>query len=261
MSRVLTALGILFLGMAARAQAQDLPTALAAELQQAPPAAPAAAEEKWRIDLALYFWVASVQGDLTSGTLSASVDAEFSETLDRLDGAIALHEEIWHKNRFGILIDVNWVRVRDDPNVNGVASDVTVETGINEVAGAMRFLNGEVFLDVLAGARWVLFRSSIETASNGPSDTRETSLIDPMFGLRLGGDPTDWLRLSARVDVGGFGIGTELSGQFTLMAQFRLGDHVEFILGYRSLGMDIKSQGIDAQLRMHGPVFAVAFGF
>jgi hypothetical protein len=224
-------------------------------------AADAQPEKKWRFDAALYFWMADLEGDFNIKGFEAEATADFSDLFDHLEMALTLHGEAWHENKVGILLDVNFMSFEEDRE--RVTGDTTTEVDmlITEVAAGFRLQqHDQVFLDVITGLRWIGLDTSVEGA-NFERESEDRSLLDPLIGARVGWEPVDWLLLTLRVDVGGFGVGSDISGNFATYASWRVSQTFAVVLGYRILSLQVEDDDSDIRLTMRGPVIAVDVGF
>lgn len=232
--------------------------------QQPPPQAEGDHEKNWRLDFAVYIWFTDLSGEMTIGALSAKADESFSDLADKLSGALTLHVEAWNKKRLGVFADLCWMQFEDShahsTAIGTVEGDAKVEQAFIEGAVAARVWQEEVTLDFFTGVRVIYFKSELELDGLG-SREKTRWLFDPMFGGRILWDPLSWLRLSFRVDMAGFGIGTQLTGNAIGLVGFRLSDTFAIFAGYRAMGLQFKDGSMDVTLRMLGPILAFDVGF
>ncbi len=235
--------------------AAPLPEKLALAEQAPPPA-----DDKWRIDLALYFWMADLEGDFTVRGVSAEADADFSDLFDHLKMAATLHVELWHNQRVGVISDMNWMGFEDDDDAGPAETTVSLTLGMAEAAVAFRVKEDIMFIDILGGLRWIVV--DVDTEISGVAQESEShSYVDPIIGLRFGVEAADWLLLTMRVDTGGFGIGTDSEAFVTALAAFRISKGFAAIVGYRAFAMEVDDDDSQVNLRMKGPLVAIDVGF
>jgi hypothetical protein len=78
---------------------------------QAPARQTAAMDDQWHFNLAPYFYMAGVQGDVGVANLPpVTVDASFSDILENLDVGLQARFEA-RRNRFGFGADVVWMNL------------------------------------------------------------------------------------------------------------------------------------------------------
>ena len=100
----------------------------------------------------------------------------------------------------------------------------------------------------------------------GGTDIHEdvsTWWIDPVVGLRVGGDLTEKLSLTVSGNIGGFDIGSasKFSWEALALLSYRLGEHWSVAAGYRGLGLDRVKGDTQVDVVLHGPEIAFAYRF
>lgn len=224
-------------------------------------------EKNWQFNLApFYLWAVTIDGDLTLGPATAPVKVPFSDLFDNLESAFIVHFEGMHKNKWGFLVDVNYLDVANDVTVPigpGVPTNVDFTSTLGELSGLYRINDDRHNFDLIAGIRYVKMENKV-TANAGPvlADVSE-DWIDPLIGVRwLWGFADKW-QLVARGDIGGFGIGSDFAWQALAAVDWQPFKYVSFIGGYRALSMDYKDGSGSSQFRfdatMHGPLLGVNF--
>jgi len=73
-------------------------------------------------------------------------------------------------------------------------------------------------------------------------ETRKASVdadwVDPMLGLQYNAPFADDWRLNLRGDIGGFGIGSDLSYQVLANVHWQANERIGLVIGYRLIGFD-----------------------
>jgi hypothetical protein len=77
----------------------------------------------------------------------------------------------------------------------------------------------------------------------------------------VGWDVAEWLQLTFRFDVAGFGVGTELTGNAVITAGVRVSPTATVIGGWRSMAIEIDEDRYDLDVRLKGPLLAVNVKF
>jgi opacity protein-like surface antigen len=87
--------------------------------------------------------------------------------------------------------------------------------------------------------------------------------IDPVVGLRVGGDLTENLSLTVTGNVGGFDIGSasKFSWEVLALLGYRLGEHWSVTAGYRGLGVERQKGDTSVNLILHGPQVGLYYRF
>jgi len=121
-------------------------------------------------------------------------------------------------------------------------------------------------LEVFAGLRYNDLEATVDF--NLPelgNDSKGDSWIDPIVGSRM------WLPLSesftfiGRADIGGFGVGSDLTWQLGAYFQWQSSGSVSIIAGYRYLVMDYEdgkgAKRFAYDMTLQGPVLGLSWGF
>jgi hypothetical protein len=221
----------------------------------------------WSFEVTPYLWTAGFHGDLSARGREATVDAAFSDLLKELDFGAMLLGEVRY-DRWGLLLDGFYIKLSQDADTPGPAFsrvDVTSETGMLGPSLAYRAVWTDRFsLDVLAGARFWFVDTELDFrpgAIPGFRVDQSTSWIDPTVGLRLGVELTDRFSLKALGDVGGFGVGSDVTWQGFAGVGYRFDPRWSVSAGYRALGVDFRRGGFELDVIMHGPVAGIGYRF
>ena len=271
----------------------------AAYSQTAQPPEPKAAtpaESKWKVEVAPYFWMAGLKGDLTIKGIDASVNASFSDIWSNLKfGGMARVEA--RNDKWGIFLDTTYLKL--EPSVGGTRSftgplgrrtaellagaDLTMEQWTLELGGAYQLAKipvGEdkeriMYLDLLAGGRYWYLSADIDIkaalATNNNLITRNISQggskewIDPFVGLRTRIQLSKNLMLVLRGDIGGFSVGSQFSWNASGYLGYSVSEMVNLWAGYRALGVNYHDGSGDNKfvydVTFQGPVGGVGFQF
>ena len=150
----------------------------------------AAMDDRWHFNVAPYFWMPAVQGDVGVANLPpVSVDASFSDIFENFDGGLLARFDA-RRNRFGFGADFVWMNL-GAPAVDTELVDLSVDfrqflaegIGFYRVASGGRADN-PAHLDVLAGVRYFTSRTRLKGETRERRDVRHV-----LPGPRLGGRP------------------------------------------------------------------------
>lgn len=213
-----------------------------------------------------YLWAASVDGNVRLGSGGgASVGADFDELLDDLEAAAMLAVEARFGNGFGLLGDITWFDLEDEGTATGLAIPVEGRVGMfhGQLSGLWRPPGQEhVLFDVLAGVRVIDIET--EMRGDGPfalNPQGGDTFVDPVVGARATvplGEDFQFLVLG---DIGGFGVGTDLSYQVFASVGWAISRHVGIGLGWRHLGVDFSESNMSADFDFTGPLLGMRFAF
>lgn len=193
-------------------------------------AIPAGAEE-WKYDLELYLLGAGIDGTAGIGLVESEIDLSFGDVLEDLElGAMGLFRA--RKGRWAFLGDAIFVGL----GAAGAAADVDVDQLILEGVGVYMVTDR---LGLLFGGRYVDIDNEI--VFRGPLGVRASggdSWVDPVVGLGVESPMSEKWTFYGRFDVGGFGVGSELSYQVKLNLGYRPSERYSLRFGYRLLDID-----------------------
>lgn len=298
MRRVFHAVAIVATSIGTASFAADLPPRATTPL---PPQVPT-----WTYIAMPYAWLSSVSGTTTVKGRSTKIDASLGEILDRpipeeLFGLMGAFEA--RNGRFAVMTDLTYMKVGVSdsgararsvhPQIGGaVAAAVSLQFKmfIAEAALAYELLHWEgstpgtgTSIDLYGGGRfwWQNAEASLAlTAGLSIADltlrggravaaSGDVTWLDPLVGLRLRHHFSPSTELVLRADVGGFGIGSDLSWQAMgyLNWQFARTQSAVWsgMVGYRALYVDFsKGRGrshYQYDMLTHGPVLGLTARF
>ena len=229
------------------------------------------ADNGWKFELAPYLWMANISGDVTIRGFQASTDVSFSDIWDNLDFATELHFEAW-KGPWAFFLDPTYLKMSSDAKVGATNVSVKSEMALVEFGGIYRLIEeplGEkqkrfVALDLLLGGRYNSLKGTLEFPG-GLQPNGEQDWLDPFLGARLRWEFFPKLELILRSDLGGFGIGSKIAWNNSLLLQYKPKDWLGLVVGYRNLYMDYESGSgsnlFKYDVTMQGPIIALHFSF
>ena len=198
----------------------------------------------------------------------SDVDVPFSTIIDNLDFAFMGHFDM-RNDRWVVASDLVFVDLEHNEDVTHEDRTLgTVKAGIDmtlfEVVGGYRVSPA---VAVLAGARWVDMGEAFAYTGEIFGDDADTckSWIDPLVGVHVFAPLSEKWWLGLRGDVGGFGVGTELTWQAYADIGFKVSRVTSLVLGYHALDMDYEDGaglhyfGMD--MMVSGPQLGVVFTF
>ncbi|MFI5156989.1 MAG: hypothetical protein ACHQEM_12430 [Chitinophagales bacterium] len=233
--------------------------------------APARMNE-WKFLVEPYFWMASMNGSIGVGNLpSASICIPFNEILSHLSAGLMLYAE-GHNDKFAISSDLFYASLKQDASgKNGIANgNVTVKQLMWELAGLYRV---SPWLEFGLGARINSLDNGVDinvdsTLISGPhhrSGSKSVTWVDPIVITRLMGMIDKKWMLQLRADIGGFGIGSQLTWQLHPIVAYRFSKLFQTGIGYRILSIDYnKGSGSDQfiyDMDIYGPEIRLGFNF
>jgi hypothetical protein len=226
------------------------------------------AEDPWSFNLTVYGWATAIDGTISAGGRSADVDIAFEDVVKKLDMAFMATAEIRYK-RWGFMGDLIYARLSDDiaPPAGIVFSSTheVVKETIGPFALSYRVVDAKpAYLDLFAGARVYNFYSQIRLHPNlgqqGFDASGTTTWADPIFGARGRYYVSPIVFLNGYGDVGGFGVGSELSWQVVGTIGIQSARWCDLQVGYRALGFEYEGRA-NQKITTHGPIFGATIRF
>lgn len=209
-----------------------------------------------------YLWATGLDGSVGLGTIAADLDVGFSDLLDDLEIAVPIHFEA-RGPVFSLIAEVNFVGLEQDLEALGGTSDIDMLM--------FEFLSGWQFrenFELIFGARYTDLdvELNFEESPTGGDRTRfdeGQDWVDPIVGIRYAGQLNrrgTW-HSSFRVDVGGFGLGSDLVVNVRTILGVDLSHATTLWFGYHWLDTDYDDNGFLYDMLQQGPEIAVQFKF
>jgi hypothetical protein len=186
------------------------------------------------------------------------VDVPFSDILSNLHfagmGYFSMKNDTWFLS--SQLVYMNLQQSQDV--LNGTA-EVTVEETIADVGGGYRITE---LATLLVGARLVDLRTELSFDRNGKASK---TWVDPYVGAAFVAPLSERWWLDLHGDIGGFGVGSDLTWQAWADVGYRASDVMTVFLGFRAFDVDYED-GSGTNLFKYdvltsGPQLGVAFRF
>jgi len=200
--------------------------------------------KKWNFLTDIYLMFPYMDGETGIGeNLILPVDATPGDIFSKLQMGAMIYLEA-RTERWAITSDLVYMNLNQEmtPGIIINSGAVTAKQTIWETAGLYRILP---FLEIGAGGRLNYVQTGIEGRVNAiPAGTEEIygrhhkTWFDPVLITRLSTDIKDKWLLQLRGDIGGFGVGSDLTWQIHASAGYRFTKLFQMSLGYRILSTD-----------------------
>jgi len=229
----------------------------------APQAAAQSGSNEWQFAIAPYLWAAGMDGTMTIAAFEQDIDVPFSDIIENLDLAFMGHFDM-RNERWVLSSDLIFVDLEDSEDLTGGTVTAGVDLTILEVAGGYRVSPA---VALLVGARWVDMGASLGYTGEivNPDADAAKSWIDPLVGVNVFAPLSERWWLGLRGDVGGFGVGSELTWQAYADIGFKASHLVSIMFGYRALEIDYEDGDglhfVGLDVLMSGPQLGVVFTF
>jgi hypothetical protein len=229
-----------------------------------PTNAQAPSDHTWKFLVEPYLMFPYMNGSTGIGDLpDVSVDADAGDIFSNLRLGAMLYGEA-STERWAIGTDILYMNLKQDVSTGLVINDGSVQAKqfAWEVSGLRKLLP---WLDVGVGGRFNSLKAGADLITNTTDRSRSTSesWFDPILIARIKNPTEEKLLYQLRSDIGGFGVGADLSWQIQAYVGYRFSPLFQLSAGYRIISIDYeKGQGENRfkyDINTSGPV--VRFGF
>jgi hypothetical protein len=222
----------------------------------------------WHFAVAPYLFAAGISGTVAARGQSLNVDSSFGNIWSHLDAGFMTAFEARHR-RFIIGADLIWVKLsaeRDTPGGLFGTAKVGVNLFIFDPEAGYRLIDhGKGTVDVLAGVRIWSVNASLTTTPGrlaGFDVSQRKTFAAPVVGVRGIYNLPHKFYLFGKFDIGGAGIGADITTQLYGGVGYRITNHVALLGGYRWLQVKYDdSQGFVFDTHMSGLMFGAKFSF
>lgn len=225
-------------------------------------AAPAQAQD-WRGQVTLYGWGAGVTGDFTpfTGAPTLSFEKSLSEVLDDLDGAFFV-TALARRGDLVLFGDLTYSKAsRDGLTPVGPAAGELTMRSLTLAAGKHFDMGGGSGVALLGGLRAWSIDGQVAAPAIGVDVAPGKDFVDPIVAVRGTTPLSDRWSLLGYLDVGGFGVGSDLTWQLAVAANYRASDKIYLSLGWRHLYVDYSDGGTKFKGAMTGPMVGLTLTF
>ncbi len=232
-------------------------------------------EGPWRFEIAPYAWLpVSTAGELTIPGNTLSFRTHLRDLLKNFKLGFSLEAEAWYK-RFGLLFDGMFLRLGAERTRENVVLDLEFTQAIGEIDFAYRVADAplghpsdgtRIGIEVFAGGRVIWIKTELSSSLNlGIEPSSSDVSFEPVIGVQTPIQISREWEITLEADIGGFGVGSELTWNTRLDFEYACSDLFAFRFGYRIQGIDESHQAGERELTSftttHGPVLAAAFRF
>jgi hypothetical protein len=229
---------------------------------------PQPATEGWAVTLSPYVWFSGLGGDVTGPHGGGSFNADFGDIFGTMKFSFMGLAEA-RRGRFSLLLDTLYLNLEQGVPVPGLGaySGGSARTQSAEVAAIALYSVVEeraVRLDLGGGVRGWWFDTELRLdAGLQPARTQSasTSWVDPVISARGILRLNDRMTLTAYGDVGGFGVGSELTWQAFATLDYQVTPSISVSGGFRWIHIDYDKGSSDISLDMAGPIIGASIRF
>ena len=234
--------------------------------------------DKWQFELTPYLFGAGLNGTTGFSRVTADVDMSFGDVLNNLDsGFMGLGEArkgLWSFALEGVYFKLKGEGAKSWDGPLGNTSTGTVEATMTEqlyqVSVANRMVDDNMKVDLVCAARYTGIDSDLDlVATTGadllPDGSRSISTSvdwwDPVIGVRALQPLGEKFSFVWYADVGGFGVGSDLTFQLLAGLNWQFAKNVSAKVGYRYLYQDYENDGFVWDMASSGFYLGMGFKF
>jgi hypothetical protein len=207
--------------------------------------------EKWSFNITPFLILPWVSGNVQSELLSEDFGIDPADFLNSLNGTLMINTElskgkffaapsyIFHYN------EVEKILWTSDNGNQTIVAQPEYQRHILEVIAGMRFrLGGKFTLDPYAGFRYTHYRlfGEVEGITNIHEIDETVDFWDPVLGFKAHFYLVPRLPVELKMDIGGFGVGSELTWSAWLNTGYSVSPTVDIIAGFGALSNKYASE-------------------
>lgn len=214
-------------------------------------------QSNWKHDLTLYFLGAGMSGTVGLGPVEGDVDASFSDIASNLNFGMMGNYRA-ENGRFSVGADIIYVGLGADLIPAG---EMDFDQWMVEANVGWKLTE---HIEVLAGARYNRLSGSMVMVNPPQTASGSKGWVDPIVGGRL------WLPIAGsfsaifRADIGGFGVGSELTWQLGGYLIYKTQGSLSWIAGWRYFSIEYEDSAPGYflyDMDMQGPAIGASWAF
>jgi len=216
--------------------------------------------EEWQVTIAPYIWGAAMDGSMVIQGREAQVDVSASDIFHHLDAGF-MSMAAARKGNWGFGGDIVYVNLGISTDMP--PADVDPSLGLFTFQGLWRMSD---FAELTFGLRYNRLDGQIDFDAPINMEVEKTrDWIDPIVGVVLRTPEGHRWHATLIADVGGFGVGSDLTWQLFPSGGFKMSKHSSMEFGWRFLDTDYQtgegSERFEYDMLLEGPVVGLAFRF
>ena len=230
-----------------------------------------AAEGDWQKTVVIYGMGAAIDGTAQIGDVEVPVDLSISDVFDSLEmgamGAYRIANDTW-----SFTADVTYMglgaTVKSERDIAKAEIDMDQITVMGTLGRRwtdhLDFLFSLAYVD-LSTELTVTVDNPLTPGDERRKATEGASWVDPLVGLQYHVPFADHWRFNLRGDIGGFGIGSDLTWQLLTTLHWQANDTIGVVAGYRVISFDYEDgKGSNYErydLTEQGPLVGMTISF
>ena len=220
--------------------------------------------EHWKSSWTGYLWTPGFNGDAIIAGTPVDVDVSVSDAIDVLDEvetSFAGHYE-GNKEPWGVVADISYWRMKFDFMTAAGPGECKPSQWIVELAGARTMSikkmgeNTVQRVQALVGGRYNQLKLKAKVPDADIDASKSRNYFDPFVGARVFQALSRQWGANFRADVGGFGIGSDLSWQVIATFGYNISEKNSILLGWRYYSQDYEKDDFEWEVAQSGPFLA-----
>jgi hypothetical protein len=222
----------------------------------------------WEFAVTPYLWASGAKAKIeTPQGENVNVDESFIDILDDLKFAFMGAFEVKH-GRFVSVQDLMFIHLGS--SADGNIGPIPVEADVDEKLLTTTHLfgyrvvdNGPMFVDVFAGGRLTSIKVDLDIElplQTIERDSKKTQ-FGPVIASRVRFPLSDRWGVGIYGDLGGFGVGADLSWQLLGTVQYDISDRWRLLAGWRHFYAKQSKNDFDVHIKLDGPILGVSYRF
>ena len=236
-------------------------------------------KNKWEFTLSPYLWIAVFSGDVGLKGMNLGVNLSFIELLDNIR-YFGFTELEARKGPWGLHFNGIYADVEGEIPISGLPIDVDLGWIYNlELWGYKRLSlwsfgsmpnqkSPSITLDPYVGGRYTDLKVDAGI-QGGPNFSEHKDWIDPIIGIRTNFDLSERWHLTLSGDIGGFGVGSDLTWSALGLIRYRFmkwnWGEAEILGGYKALYQKFSdghgANQFDWDTTLYGPLLGLKIRF
>jgi opacity protein-like surface antigen len=222
----------------------------------------------WEFAVTPYLWMSGFKADInTPQGEDINVDESFTNILGDLKFAMMGAFEAKH-GRFVSVQDLMYLSLgaSADGHIGPVPIDADVDEKLlttTHLFGYRVVDDGPMFVDLFAGGRITTVKVDVDIS--GPiqtihRDSKKTQ-FGPVIASRVRFPLSEKWGVAIYGDLGGFGVGADLSWQLLGTVQYDLSDRWRLLAGWRHFNAKQSKNNFDVDIKLDGPILGATYRF
>jgi opacity protein-like surface antigen len=234
-------------------------------------------EDRWQVEFTPYLFASGLHGSTGTQQVTADVSTAFSDMIQNLDSGFMGTLEV-RRGRWGFILDGLYFKLKNEgtrswegpAGIGSATGDLEVSPTMQmyQLSAAYR-LGGGVPTDVIVAARYTQLDTDLNLVTTTgpvlPGGTRSLSASqswwDPVIGVRTIFPFAQHWSAILYGDIGGFGVGSDLTYQAIAGITWQFSEHFSAKLGYRYLYQDYENNGFVWKMAAYGPYLGLGIRF